>query len=193
MCLTKRWYIRLFTRRTKRQNFIVERNDFGLIWLKLSNELFHFNKDVYLCFVYIPPTSSKVLKDKDFDVFEEVEKGLEKYIKMGKTYVTGDLNSRTAALSDILDFDAYLDTDHDDELQHVLNMSTLPLHQNQDTVSDSNGQKIISLCKSSGYIIGNGRLLNDKLGKYTFCSTRGLSVTDYLLIDIIDMHYKLAF
>ena len=59
---------------------------------------------------------------------------------MGKTYVTGDLNSRTATLSDILDFDAYLDTDQDDDLQHVLNMSTLPLRQNQDTVSNTNGK-----------------------------------------------------
>ena len=106
---------------------------------------------------------------------------------MGKTYVTGDFNSKTATMSDILDFDAYLDTDYDDDLQHVLNMSTLPMRQTQDTVSDSYGQKMISLCKSSGHIIANGRLLNDKLGKFTFCSTRGLSVSDYLLIDIFDI------
>ena len=110
---------------------------------------------------------------------------------MGKTYVTGDLNSRTGTLSDILDFDAYLDTDQDDDLQHVLNMSTLPLRQNQDTVSDSNGQKLVSLCKSSGHIIANGRLFNDKLGKYTFCSTRGLSVhTVYPVTPNAGMFYQ---
>ena len=114
-----------FREELKDEISIVEKNDFGIIWIKLSNKLFHFNEDVYLCYVYIPPTSSKVLKDKDFDFFEEVEKGLEKYNKMGKNYVTGDLNSRTALLSDILDFDAYLDRDHDDDLQHVLNMSSL--------------------------------------------------------------------
>ena len=33
----------------------------------------------------------------DFDFFfEETEKGLEKNSKIGKTYVVGDLNSRTA-------------------------------------------------------------------------------------------------
>ena len=28
--------------------------------------------------------------------------------------------------------------------------------------------------------------LNDKQGSFTFCSTRGLSVTDYLLLNIFD-------
>ena len=41
--------------------------------------------------------------------FEEIEKGLEKYNVLGKTYVTGDLNSRTGQFSDVLDYDKYLD------------------------------------------------------------------------------------
>ena len=53
---------------------IVEKNDFGIIWIKLSNEVFHFNEDVYLCYVYIPPTSSKVLKYKDFDFLKKLKK-----------------------------------------------------------------------------------------------------------------------
>ena len=167
---------------------IIEKHDFGIIWIKLSNTLFHFNEDVYICYVYIPPTSSKVRKDKDLEFFEEVEKGLEKYSKMGKTYVTGDFNSRTATLSDILDFDAYLDIDDDENIQHILNMSNLPERQNQDTVSDKNGERLINLCKSTGHFIANGRLSNDKLGNYTFCSTRGHSVTDYLLINIFNIY-----
>ena len=41
---------------------IVEKHDFGIMWIKISNELFHFNEDVYLCYVYIPPTNSKETK-----------------------------------------------------------------------------------------------------------------------------------
>ena len=52
-------------------------------------------------------------------------------------------------------------------------MSNLPERQNQDPVSDKNGEKLINLCKSTGHFIANGRLSNDKLGNYTFCSTRG--------------------
>lgn len=72
---------------------------------------------------------------------------------MGKTYVTGDLNSRTAKVSDILEFDEYLDF-HDDTQSNNFNdgsnngeLNTLPTRQNKDHVIDNNGQKLISLCK----------------------------------------------
>ena len=73
---------------------------------------------MFICLSYIPPVSSKVLQDQNFDFCEEIEKGLEKYSKMGKTYIVGDLNSRTAKESDILDFDIYLHNiqkDYDDD------------------------------------------------------------------------------
>ena len=44
-----------------------------------------------------------------------------------------------------------------------------------------------SLCKSTNHMIVNGRLSNDKDGNFTFCSERGLSVTDYLLTNIFDI------
>ena len=162
---------------------IVEKHDFGKMWIKISNELFHFNEDVYLCYIYIPPTNSKVLKDKDINFFDEIEKGLEKFDKLGKTYITGDFNSRTATLSDILDLDVYDEND----FQIILTLSSLPERQKQDHVTDINGQRLITLCKSTSHIIANGRLLNDRLGNFTFCSTRGLSVTDYLLLNIFDI------
>ena len=160
-------------------------NDYGKIWIKLSDELFQFSEDVYLCYVYIPPTGSKVLKDKDFDFYEEIEKDLEKYSKMGKTYITGDFNARTATLPDILDFDAYLDPEND--TQGEFDINSLPIRKNQDTTADSNGQKLISLCKSTCNIIANGRLFNDTQGHFTFSSMRGLSVTYYLLLNIFDL------
>ena len=67
-------------------------------------------REGFLTHQYIPPTSSKVLKYKDFDFFEEIEKGLENTVNWEKTYVTGYFNDRTATLSDILDCDAYLDS-----------------------------------------------------------------------------------
>ena len=122
---------------------------------------------------------------------EEIEKGLEKFSRLGKTYVTGDLNSRTGQLSDFLDYDKYLDdifqTDdmEDDILNYVDNLST---RRNKDHVIDNNGKKLLSLCKSTNCIIANGRLFQDKEGNYTFCSQRGLSVTDYLLLNINDIN-----
>ena len=170
---------------------VIEKNDFGIVWLKISSNIFHFNEDVFICFSYIPPVTSKVLRDRDFDFFEEIEKGLEKYSKMGKTYIVGDLNSRTAQESDILDFDKYLDDiqkdeDDDDFLNDYLN--SIYTRNNKDHVVDSNCHKLLNLCKSTDHVIANGRLYQDQDGEFTFCCQRGLSVTDYLLIHLFDVN-----
>ena len=60
----------------------------------------------------------------------------------------------------------------------------MPLRNNLDKVIDNHGHKLISLCKSTNHVIANGRFKNDKIGQYTFTPLRGLSVTDYLLVNI---------
>ena len=67
----------------------------------MVENLFHFNEDVFICNLYIPPTCSKVLGDRDFDFFEDIEIGLERYSEMGKTFIVGDFNFRTAQIEDI--------------------------------------------------------------------------------------------
>ena len=110
---------------------------------------------------------------------------------MGKTYVTGDLNSKTARISDISEFEEYLDS-YDDIQNNSFNnrpfiseQNQLPVRQNKNHVIDHNGQKLISLCKATEHLITNGRLHKDREGNFTFCSSRGLSVTDYLLCRIL--------
>lgn len=112
---------------------------------------------------------------------------------MGKTYVTGDLNSRTGRISDILEFDEYLDS-YDDTQSNSFNngsfipeLNQLPVRQNKDHMIDHNGQKLISLCKATEHIIVNGRLHKDREGNFTFCSSHGSSVTDYLLCRMFDI------
>ena len=87
---------------------------------------------------------------------------------MRKTYVTGDLNSRTARISDISEFDEYLDS-YDDTQNNSFNdrpaiseQNQLPVRQNKDHVIDHNGQKLISLSKGPAPIIANGRLHKDR-------------------------------
>ena len=111
--------------------------------------------------------------------FEELEKGIEKYGKLGKTFISGDLNSRTGKLSDILEPDRYFYADVDSEnifdtKEYFSLISISFSRNNQDHTIDNNGQKLISLCKSTDHIIANGRLYDDQDGKYMFCSTRGL-------------------
>ena len=68
---------------------MIEKNHFDIVWLKISQSIFPFNEDVFIYYTYIAPIRFRFF-------FEETEKGLEKNSKIGKMYVVGDLNSRTA-------------------------------------------------------------------------------------------------
>jgi hypothetical protein len=129
---------------------------------------FYFNEDVFVYNFYIPPKGSNVLNHKRYIVFEEIEKGIEKYSKLGKVYVIGDFNSRTSDLNDILEYDRYLDVDYDDAL--MVEINNIPIRLNHDNCIDNNGKKkLISMCKRTGYIILNGRIHGDQgKGDFTF-------------------------
>lgn len=73
---------------------IVEKQQCGIIWIKLSSVLFPFNDDVYICHVYIPPTTSNLHKTMDNDLYDQLEIGIIKYNNLGQTFLTGDWNSR---------------------------------------------------------------------------------------------------
>ena len=88
---------------------VVEQHQNGILWIKIQNDLFHHDQDVFLCHVYIPPANSKLRKNDEFDIFETTEQGIIKYKVDGKNFLTGDWNSRTSNLSDLLDYDKFLD------------------------------------------------------------------------------------
>ena len=88
---------------------IVEKHQCGIIWVKLLQDVFIFEQDVYVCHSYIPPMGSKVLYNDEIDMCEIIEQGIARYKNLGKLYVTGDLNSRTSNELDLLDFDKYLE------------------------------------------------------------------------------------
>ena len=137
---------------------VIDKNSAGLLWLKIDSDLFDFKEDVFICSTYIPPSDSRVFISSDCNYWEEIEKGIESYSSLGKVYVTGDMNGRTSDFPDILDFDRYLeDNDLYAEMSHV------PLRVNQDHFVDQHDRKLLELCKSSGFIIANGRLDDERI------------------------------
>ena len=61
-----------------------------------------------------------------------MEKGTESYSNKGKVFITGNMNRRTSNLSDILDFDRYIENN-----DLFLDMSHIPSRSNKDKVLDS--------------------------------------------------------
>ena len=161
---------------------IVKTNQTGILWIKVNEQLFPFDQELYICHIYVPPTDSKVLTSSNIDLYDQLEQDIIKYNDQGKVFVFGDLNARTATEKDFFDFDKYLD-------QNVLyaNSFDIPSRANQDIILDYNGRTTLDLCKSTGLLIANGRLFNDtNIGKFTFCSHRGQSTVDYLLLNFED-------
>jgi hypothetical protein len=70
-----------------------------------------------------------------------------------------------------------------------VNNDDIPLRKSNDPIIDPYGRRLLEVCYSTGLIIGNGRLHNDKgIGKFTCCSQNGLSVVDYLLFNFEDFN-----
>ena len=53
---------------------------------------------------------------------------------------------------------------------------------NMDTVVNQFGRKLITLCKTTGFRILNGRHNKDLNGSFTFFGPNGISMIDYLLV-----------
>ena len=134
--------------------------------------------------MYIPPAGSKIFNAMDVNVWDEIEKGIELYSSKGKIFITGDMNGRTSDYSDILHFDRYIE--NNDLFQ---DMSHVPPRTNKDKILDQHGRRLLDLCKSTNFIIANGRLCDDfSVGEYTFCSTQGMSTLDYVLLESTDLY-----
>ena len=51
---------------------VIEKQQCGIVWIKLSSVLFPFDEDIYLCNLYIPPVLSNVLKNSDIDIYDQI-------------------------------------------------------------------------------------------------------------------------
>ena len=72
---------------------IIEQIQSGIIWIKVLGDLSEHGQDIYLCHAYMPPVSSRLRKNEDFDFYETLESGIIKYKNSGKVFITGDLRA----------------------------------------------------------------------------------------------------
>lgn len=159
---------------------ILHKNNNGIIWIKLDSSLFQHNNDVFICHSYRRPSNTAFSQSDNYDFFDSLESDIVKYDNLGYTFVTGDLNCRTADEIDFLQYDKYLDAS-----QPFLNSQNdiLSRRCSKDKIIDAAGRSLINLCLATGFVIGNGRLGNDEnVGGLTFCSKMGVSTVDYILL-----------
>ena len=117
------------------------------ICLKLRKDFFSLRNDIYLVFSYCAPSNSEVIRRAGIDVYDDLTSLLSECNTKGDLLVTGDLNARVGQLSDYIaeECNQYIPTPH--EFYETDTVATYE-RNSMDTQVNSNGRKMIELCKS---------------------------------------------
>ena len=100
------------------------------------------------------------------------------YRSIGNVFLFGDFNSRTKDYPDFIENDA---VQASVALLSYTNDEYLSKRVNPDLGHNEYGSRLLSLCKSTGVRIVNGRHKEGYSNDFTFNGARGLSTIDYLL------------
>ena len=164
---------------------VVENVHDCIIWLKLTQS---GCEDIYVAFCYFPPENSTFYNNAnvtDIDLFQSLEDSISIYKDLGKVlFAAGDLNARTGIRDDFITNDSL--SNSIDDLLNVFNYEydiNIGPRRNMDKSINAYGRNLLSLCKSTGLRIVNGRHTGDPDGSYTFLSSNGTSTIDYVLVD----------
>ena len=100
-------------------------------------------------------------------------------MSIGRVLILSVLNARTRTKDDFISNNNFLR-----ELQELLPYESdevLPPRYNPDLGTNNYGTKLLTLCKSSGLRILDGRHKHNPNKDFTFVGAKGLSVIDYCL------------
>ena len=148
----------------------------NFLWFTINKRYTKATKDIYVCGLYIPPSSSKYF---DPELFEELEKDVLNFSSQGSILLLGDFNSRTGKYSDsvCLEGNNIIVNDQSEA-------SFCPIRRNSyDNEINNHGKRLLDICKSAELKILNGRVWGDTLGRPTFHGRNGISVIDYAICD----------
>ena len=147
--------------------------------------------------LYVPPSQSKFLKDDEILALEMEILSIcstHKYV-----FLTGDINARTGKLQDFITVDTFFADffEFDNETLNFYNQAELlknfDISVNRtscDNVVNTNGSKLIEICRGNNLFIVNGRLGTDRdVGHFTY---RNTPLIDYTIctLDAIKLIHK---
>ncbi|VDH97552.1 Hypothetical predicted protein [Mytilus galloprovincialis] len=152
-------------------------NDY--IWLQLCRSFFGLKKDIFICYMYNPPSDSSYTKSLDLDYFDILEKEISLFSEQGQNILGGDLNARTGIGFDFIKED---NGAHFPLFDGYCPDNKLSQRQSMDKIVTSRGRQLNDLCIQLGLRILNGRIFGDSLGQHTSYQYGGNSVIDYFIV-----------
>ena len=166
--------------RTSHKRFVKPINcDCGnILVFRVCKELFHTVKDFLLFCVYVPPSGSPFYDDKDIsDGITILEQCIIDMIEVHgdcSIMLMGDFNARTG----------FANACFSCELQDVECDVVEQTRTSRDRIVNTFGKSLLSLCLSFGLSIVNGNVAGDVEGMFTYLSSHGNSVIDYLIMSV---------
>ena len=155
------------------------------------HHFFGLNNDIYVANIYIVPEGPSY---HDKETFCLLYDQLSKIPANADIALCGDYNARTGVMSEInADFwnggNGELDrlipenADENSNLIEKMYADNMLVRKSKDASTiNKHGRELLGLCKSTGLLIFNGRLGQDRgIGEYTRDDTTGRSVVDYVI------------
>lgn len=153
-------------------------SDSDIIWVRVQKQLTKLNCDLYLGFVYLPPSNSTYGKTHGKDILQKLEKHIEFFSCKGKVMLCGDFNARVGDSIDFLgkEEDPHLPLSQEETFEFIL----LRVSHDSKTINQ-HGKWLVDICIDNQMYLLNGRTLGDLTGKFTCHTFRGSSVIDYYI------------
>jgi exonuclease III len=148
-------------------------------WVKVRGKPMGWDKDLYICSLYIPPADSPYFHDQ----FTDLENEIAQFGHLGNVLMMGDFNARTADNGRFLH--DFIPGDNDKFLSLPVDYiadSNLKSRQSLDTAINSHGRKLVEMLIATQIRILNGRTPGDYTGKLTCHTKQGSSAVDYMML-----------
>jgi exonuclease III len=153
-------------------------SDSDLVWLSFNKLFFGLEKDLHVCFAYIPPYGSTFGRRETGNIWDKLNKQLLHFATKCDIFLCGDLNARTGNLRDFVDLDDDKYTDL--PMDYVVDNPNPRASADSDTINSA-GRQLIDLCITNQCYILNGRTLGDFTRRHTSHSYNGSSIVDYFI------------
>lgn len=166
--------------------------NFG-IFLLFDKTVFGLDKNIVICFIYLPPDHSPFYVNTDLSGIALLENRISKLEALNEDVdliILGDLNARTAERNDFIQDKNIVPAL--EEYEPFLN-DDMTKRTSCDKQVNKFGLELLEFCKTYMIRICNGRKGRDQgIGNFTFIGAGGNSVIDYILCSdsVLDSVYK---
>ena len=179
--------IGMYVRSTIAKHFEVIQNESEyILWISISKQFTDYDENIVLGIMYIPPENSRFLNEEHLTKLDD--EIANKCYSNKYVYLVGDTNCRVGSMCDFVMSDPHLNDTFNidfnvqaslDKYKILENLSINLQRKSQDSKLNTNGYKLLDICKNNNLFILNGRLSADSdVGRFRF---REKSVIGYVI------------